>query len=145
MKYIAFMLFSLLLFSCSENGKFIEIKNEASKLVKVDAIFIDFNQNGEIDNEERFSYEDTHFYVNIIHHDYGDTILYVLDKDQKIMFSSSIINSKFYKFEVTNSKRLGYSVIDSVGEVSFIIKEQASTRKNVILIYDISIITKINI
>lgn len=61
------------------------------------------------------------------------------------MFSSSIINSKFYKFEVTNSKRLGYSVIDSVGEVSFIIKEQASTRKNVILIYDISIITKINI
>lgn len=81
MKYIAFMLFSLLLFSCSENGKFIEIKNEANKLVKVDAIFIDFNQNGEINNEERFSYEDTHFYVNIIHHDYGETILYVLDKD----------------------------------------------------------------
>lgn len=32
MKYIAFMLFSLLLFSCSENGKFIEIKNEAKFL-----------------------------------------------------------------------------------------------------------------
>lgn len=145
MKYIAFIFFSLLLFSCSENGKFIEIENEASKLVKVDAIFIDFNQDREIGNDEQFSYGDTHFYARIIHHDNGETILFLLDKHQKIMFFSSIINSKFYKFEVTNSKRLGYSVIDSVGEVSFIIKEQASTRKNVILIYDISIITKINV
>lgn len=143
MKYVAFILFSLLLFSCGENGKFVEIENEASKLVKIDAIFIDFNQDGEIGNDERFSYEDTHFYANIIHHDYGETILYVLDKDQKIMFSSSIINSKFYKFEVANTKKLGYSVIDSIGEVSFIIKEQASTRKNTMIIYDISIITKI--
>lgn len=145
MKYICAIVFSLLFFSCGENSNVIEIKGNAEKLIKVDAIFIDKNQDGEISDDEKFGYNDDSIYVYVKHFKSGNTCLGVFTIKRNISFSCLVKNAAFYKVERNDSKQIAYCAFDSFKETPFIIGNINKSKETVLIIYNISIITNFKI